>query len=162
MRASLYPSRLSTQSLLPCRGRHDLSPRVTRPTTWQEKRDTAACSCRVSLPFSTPKSIVHAASHSAVVCPRRGLFSCVCWSCVAGSVVGSDSTLSSTEHGDSSVLFIRRTRGVYTGGRSVNTISGVGNGAGGSCWKCTVAPAFDVERVRSKRCGWNDEGREFL
>ena len=30
MRAPLYPLQLSTHLLLPCRGRHDLSPRVTR------------------------------------------------------------------------------------------------------------------------------------
>ena len=73
MRASLYPGRLSTHLLLPCRGRHDLSPRVTRSTTWQEKRDTAACSCRVFLPFSTPKSIIHAASQWW---GHRGLHQC--------------------------------------------------------------------------------------
>ena len=73
MRASLYPRRLSTHSLLPCRGRHDLSPRVTRPTTWQEKRDPAACSCRVFLPFSTPKSLAHAASQWW---GHRGLHQC--------------------------------------------------------------------------------------
>ena len=41
---------------------------------------------------------------NAVVCSKGGLFSGVCWSCSAGGVVGSDGTLSSTEHGDGSVL----------------------------------------------------------
>ena len=63
---------------------------------------------------------------------------------------------------DGSVLLFDEREAVYTGSRSVNTISGVGDGAGGSCWKCTVAAAFDVERIRRGRYGWNDEGRKFL
>ena len=59
------------------------------------------------------------------------------------------------------LLFDER-EAAYTGGRSVNTISGVGDCAGSSCWRCTVAAAFDVEEIRRGRYRWNDEGREFV
>jgi len=60
------------------------------------------------------------------------------------------------------VLLFDEREAVYTGGRSVNSISGVGVCAGGLCWRCAVAAAFDVERSRMGRYEWNDEGREFL
>jgi len=48
---------------------------------------------------------------SAIVWLKGGLFSGVCWSCAAGTVVGSDSTLSSTEHGGGCMfLFDERER----------------------------------------------------
>jgi len=56
--------------------------------------------------------------------------------------VGSDGTLSSTE--DGGVLLIER-EAVYTGGRSVNNISGVGDCSGGSCW-CAVVASRNQER----------------
>jgi hypothetical protein len=59
------------------------------------------------------------------------------------------------------VLLFDEREAVYTGGRSVNTISGVGNCAGGSYWRCVVA-AFDIEKIRMGLYGWNDEGHEFL
>ena len=72
--------------------------------------------------------------------------------CSGGSVVGSDSTLSSTEHGDGSVLVFDEREAVCTNGCSVNTISDVRDRAGGSCWRCTVVAAFDVERIHRGRC----------
>ena len=60
------------------------------------------------------------------VCPSvgrsRGTSITVCWICVAGGIVGSDGTLSSTK--DGSVLLSER-QAVYRGGCSV--ISGVGD-----------------------------------
>ena len=76
---------------------------------------------------------------NAVVCSRGGLFRGVCWSCAEGGVVGSDGTLSSTEHGDGSARLFDEREAVYTGGRSVNTTSTVGDCAVGSCWRCVAA-----------------------
>jgi len=64
---------------------------------------------------------------NAVVCSRGGLFRGVCWTCAEGGVVGSDGTLSSTEHGDGSARLFDEREAVYTGGHSVNPISGVGD-----------------------------------
>ena len=97
-----------------------------------------------------------------VVWPRGELFSPVGWSCAAGAVVGSDSALLSTEHGGGCVLLFEERQAVNTGGRAVNSISGVGVCAGCLCWRCAVAAAFDVERIRRGWYGWTDEGREFL
>jgi len=51
----------------------------------------------------------------------------------------SDGTLSSTEHGDGEVLLFDEREAVYTGGRSVNTTSAVGDCAVGSCWRWVAA-----------------------
>jgi len=71
--------------------------------------------------------------------PQRRAFSGIYWSHAAGGVVGGDSTLSSTEHGESSVLLFDEREGVDTSGRStINIISGVGDWPGGSCWRCAA------------------------
>ena len=66
-------------------------------------------------------------NHVVSVCPSVGRFRgtsiTICWICVAGGIVGSDGTLSSTK--DGSVLLSKQ-QAVYRGGCSV--ISGVRDG----------------------------------
>jgi len=84
---------------------------------------------------------------SAVACPRGRLFSGVCWSCTAEAIVGSNSTLSPTEHNDGSVLLV-----VPLTPYQVWEIA----------LAARVCSSFDIERIRRGRYGWNDEGREFV